>query len=133
MYLTAQRVVAPAGDHEGINVFRYSHGDQVWTGTAPAQLHPDADPGVLVSQIVTVAPPGNRVRSFLDLVAPEDAGLQEVRAAVEALAEGDAPPTFPTEWTRGRLYIRFGSDRALAPFWRSELRALAAATAPLLP
>lgn len=129
MYLTAHRVVSPAGDQEGVNAFRYTHGNYIWSGPPPAQFRPDADPGALVNQVVVVRPPGNRVRSFLDLVAPENVEAQELRTAAQAIMRGEVPTTFPAEWTYGRVWARFGVDRALAPLWRSELQTLLAGIA----
>lgn len=126
IYLTAHRVLSPTSGAEGINAFRYSQGNYLWPGPPPAGIGEqlDEDPGVLVRQVVTVRPPGNRVRSFLDVVAPVDVNPDELNRAAEAIVAGEIPARFPTEWSHGRIWLRFGVERALAPFWRSELPAL---------
>ncbi len=131
IYLTAHRVVSPTRGDEGLNAFRYSSGNYIWDGPPPAPFDLDVDPGVLVDQRVTVQPPGNHVRSYLDIVAPANAAFHELRSAVEATADGDAPQRLPAEWSSGRIWIRFSAERALLPFWRTELRRLFDAAATL--
>lgn len=133
MYLTAHRVVSPSTKEEGINAFYYTHGNYVWEGRPPLHLLPDNDPGVLVKQSVAVSPPGNRVRSFLDLVAPETCTAQTLARRVEAIREGDAPASFPAEWNVEQLWLRLGLEQVLTPFWRQELWTLAERAIALLP
>ena len=82
MYLVAQRVLAPAGT-EGINAFCYVHGPYVWQGLPPAGI-PDQNPGTLAAQTIVIRPPGNRVRSYLDVVAPDETSWSELRPAFMA-------------------------------------------------
>lgn len=132
IYLTAHRVVSPTTDEEGINAFRYTSGNYTWEGPAPAPFDLDEDPGVLVGKRVSVPPPGNHVRSYLDIVAPADVALHELRGALAAAADGDAPERLPAEWSSGRVWLRFGAERALLPFWRTEMRRLFDSAAPLM-
>ncbi|MCK5805861.1 MAG: hypothetical protein KAI66_23725, partial [Lentisphaeria bacterium] len=70
MYLTAHRVWSPS-NQEGINVFRHWHGsDHPWPEN-PAGL-PEDDPGLIDPSVVhtPISPGGNRVRAYLDILAP---------------------------------------------------------------
>jgi hypothetical protein len=40
---------------------------------------PDQDPGQLVEQHINLQPPGNTVRSYLDVVAPDEVFWPEIR------------------------------------------------------
>ena len=131
IYLTAHRVVSPH-DMEGINAFSYVRGSSIWPDAPPVPITVDTDPGELRHQRIELPPPGNRVRSFLDLVAPADVTRPEIAAAVETLSRRSAPQHLPAEWVQGRLWVRFGADRALLPFWRAELRLLGEAAAAVL-
>ena len=71
MLLTAQRVVSPLSRARGVNVYLYLHGSFVWD-RVPNEFLPEANPGELVAQWIQLAPGGNRVISFLDVVAPDD-------------------------------------------------------------
>jgi hypothetical protein len=72
MYLTAQHVVAPATRREGVNAFFYRHMGQAWELLSPPDV-PQGNPGILQASAISVAPAGNRVRSYLDIVAPDEA------------------------------------------------------------
>jgi hypothetical protein len=79
MYLVAQHVLSPAGRGEGVNAFCYLHGpDLAWLGVPPEGI-PGQNPGVLTAQLISVAPPGNRVRSYLDVIAPDETPQAEIR------------------------------------------------------
>ncbi len=124
MYLTAQRVVSPAG-RQGINVFHYEHGGYVWEGAPPQGfLPPERDPGILINQSVVVAPPGNRVRSFIDIVAPAGSPSASLQKAFDDFVRRAAPVQLPTTQVVGCVWFRFGSERVLAPIWRQEARRL---------
>ena len=132
IYLTAHRVRSPQTGEEGINAFRYSSGNYTWEGAPPTPVAVDKDPGVLMASTIRMRPPGNRVLSFLDVVAPFDVRVDELHEALGSLAYGRPPERFPNEWTHARLWIRFGAERALVPFWRSEIGALGAEAIVLL-
>jgi len=121
MYATAHRVVSPTTGDEGINAFHYLHGYE-WDG-APDEFLPDKNPGTLLDESVAVPPPGNWVRSYLDVVAPDGTAPGEIARAL-AQASRTAPASFPAVWTSGRLWFRFGLERALLPVWRHELSLL---------
>lgn len=130
MYLTAQRVTSQHGD-EGINSFYYVHSRE-WQGGPPSGI-PDQDPGVLVGQSVMVPPPGNRVRSYLDLVTSDDASWDEIRPAFITFVS--EMQLHPLPWSRvvDRCFFRVGMESALAQQWQREIANLyrAAQTARL--
>lgn len=99
MYLAAQRV-RDSFHREGINAFRYAHG---YTWQLPPPGIPDEDSGVLVNEMITIQPAGNVVRSYLDIIAPDEAFWPEIRPAfmafvgfgcsrVEIQAAAERPP-----------------------------------------
>lgn len=113
MYLTAHRVVSPVSLDEGINSFLYLHGPHTWQGVPPTDA-PDTNPGALVAKQIVVPPPGNRVRSYLDVVAPDETPWAEVRQSfIRFLAEAQREP-FPWTGVDGRCLFRIGLDAGLA-------------------
>jgi hypothetical protein len=125
MYLTAQRVRAVHGAEEGINSFRHRH-SSTWAGAPPAEI-PDEDPGELVARHAPVKPGGNRVRSYLDIIAPENATWPTIRQSfLEFVGEISAAP-FPWAMTLGSMRFVVGMDPDLAQRWQNELAALFAA------
>ena len=122
MYLSAQRVRSPAGA-DGINAFQYLHGQYVWQGLPPQGI-PDQNPGTLVTQTLNVPPPGNRVRSFLDVVAPDDASWSEIRPAFIAFVSAAQRQPMPWVGVFGRCLFRVGMDASVAAQWSHEIAAL---------
>lgn len=124
MYLTAQRVRAPTG-FEGINAFYYRNGVDVWAPAFHPPVIPDQDPGELAWQIVTLAPPGNNVRSYLDIVAADLTPVSTVRRSFAALAASFNPEQLPFEVeVDPYCWFRFNAEQALAHVWRQESRLL---------
>jgi hypothetical protein len=80
VYLTSHHVASPSSGHEGVNTFLYLHGSYTWTVLPPGV--PDQNPGTLTAQSISVRPPGNRVRSYLDIIAPDEARWKEVRVGL---------------------------------------------------
>jgi hypothetical protein len=118
MYLSALHVrCVPSGD-EGINAFKYVHGRD-WL-EPPAGV-PDDDPGRLVKYQFEVPPGGNRVRSFLDVIAPDSSEWEDVRAAIQG---GLALSKPPMNFTYAACRIRFSLDEGLRPRWLEEFRQL---------
>lgn len=123
MYVSAQRVVAMDGA-EGVNAFFYRHGPLDWSGIPPDNI-PYGNPGTLANSNVPVPPPGNRVRGYLDIVAPDGTPWSEIRqnlAAFVADAKGDH---MPWEGIRGRCFFKIEIERGLASGWTEELASLA--------
>ena len=124
MYLTAQNVRSPKGV-EGINAFHYSHGaTYAWQGLPPEGI-PDKNPGTLVAETINVLPPGgNRVRSYLDVVAPDGTPWSEIRPAFIAFVSEAQRGPFPWIGVSGRVFFRIGIELALAQTWQREIAEL---------
>jgi hypothetical protein len=131
MYATAHRVVSPTTRVEGVNTFYYLH-DRGWDGAPPLECMPETDPGTLVDKAVAVPPPGNRVRSYLDILAPDGTTLQEIEHALTEVLSADTPTSLPAVWTSGRFWFRFGVELSLVPVWRHELQLLLESISALL-
>jgi len=120
MYLTAHRPIGPPNDLLGINTYLYTHG-VVWPGHPPPKT---PDPVYARGHEAAPRVEGNlrRLRSYLDIVGPDDAGLDEVRQAIAHLhrvvTSGIHGP-----WTHvcGRCSVEFGLEAALAGVWHAEL------------
>jgi hypothetical protein len=126
MYVCAQRVQALAGPHmgrQGINSFLYLHGAYDWNGSPPPEWLPDDNPGVIADSVIEVPPPGNRVRSYLDIVAPDSTPFNHL---VHAAGHPGVVDELPATWVSGNVWCRFGTDGALAPQWQHELHRLLA-------
>ena len=119
MYLTAQRVQSAQGAH-GINAFQYLHGPYVWQGLPPQGV-PDQNPGTLVAQAIVVPPPGNRVQSYLDLVAPDETSWSEIRAAFITFISAAQRQPLPWVGVFGRCFFRINMDRSIAIRWSHEI------------
>lgn len=120
MYLAAQRVSSSTGQ-EGINSFFYTHGPYVWVGDPPPEVLPENNPGELVAQRLEVPPPGNRVRSYLDLVAPEDRSNAWLLGVLRRLAQNAEQHPLPWNVVFDGCLCRFHLERSLLPQWREEL------------
>jgi hypothetical protein len=130
MYLTAQKVVRPRTQETGINAFYHEHGRRSWE----APPSPDRDPGKLVADRVRIDPPvGNRVRSYVDLVAPDGRPAKEILAAFQKFLAHTKQKPLPWSGTEGSYLFRLGMDAALAKTWRAELAALLVDAIKLLP
>lgn len=124
MYLTAHHLVSAHDGREGINVFLYLHGPYAWDpATTPTVMQ--THPGTLAAQSLSVSPPsGNRVRSYLDIVAPDGAAWSEVRVALMEFIANSQRASFPREGTSGRCFFRLAMDGVLAARWHNELAVL---------
>ena len=122
MYLTAHHVISPSAAQEGINAFLYLHNRSTWR--VPPPEIPDQNPGTLTHRMIAVEPPGNRVRSYLDVVAPDDADWTEIRQGFIQFVS--CAQRNPLPWTAvvGRCLFRCGLERSLVPTWQLELHRL---------
>jgi hypothetical protein len=120
MYLTAHRVVSPSGA-QGFNAFYHVH-NTAWTDTPPGS--PEDNPGELVSEHVEVALGGNRVRSYLDVLAPDDATPTELTHGFLRMVTEFRPDSLPATFAAGHCSVGFGMERSLAARWRGELHQL---------
>jgi hypothetical protein len=117
--LTAQHVRASTGA-EGINTFCRVHGPKEWPETFP----PDLPRGELVNQAISIPPGGNRVRSYLDVTAPDEISTQEIRNAVVPFIAQSRGHALPWAGKIGRCTFRFGVETGLHASWPDELRQL---------
>lgn len=122
MYLTSHHVIAPATGREGINSFLYSHGSITWQQLPPGI--PDGDPGTLVAQNTSVPAGGNRVRSYLDIVAPDEVRWSEVRIGLMDFVGEMQRSRLPWTGSSGRCFFRLGMELGLAQQWHRELAIL---------
>jgi hypothetical protein len=122
MLLTAQRVRSLAG-REGINAFCNLHGPYDWVGEPPAGI-PDTNPGERVHEIASIAPGGNHVQSYLDIVAPDETPTAEILAGVRRFVVAVRNQALPWSATVGRCTFRFGLDLRLEQQWAAEFQEL---------
>ena len=123
MYVSAQRVMNPKTHARGVNLFKYTHGGASWA-SVPDDYLPDSNPGELIWQDLQLAPPGNRVLSYLDVVAPDTVSRDELcdrLAVLKAVLKETGEPTV-ARWNP--LWIRYGLGFRALP-WTTELGALA--------
>jgi hypothetical protein len=123
MILTAQHVRAPTGA-EGINAFCRMHGPRGWTDSTSGDPAGDLAAGELVNQAISIPPGGNEVRSYLDVIAPDETTTQELRSAVVLFVDRSRGRTLPWAETIGRCTFRFGVEQALHASWPEEFRQL---------
>jgi hypothetical protein len=121
MYLAALHVARPSTELDGFNAFHYAHEDGDTWHTGPPDLVPDQDPGELVKSVITVAPGGNRVRSYLDIVGRDDASWHEIRGNFLHFVLDSEGQRFPWRLPRGGFLFRAAIEDALASDWRDEL------------
>ncbi len=131
MYLAAQRV-EDKRKRRGLNAFAHRHDQRGWPDDA-ASL-PETDPGRLVpwASIVRVPPGGNRVVSYLDVLAPEDAGSREIKQVLDVLDRDLGERKNPTTFRLGRITVRFGADPQLTADREVEYGSLHGAVVLLL-
>ncbi|MBI3204057.1 MAG: hypothetical protein HYZ29_21145 [Myxococcales bacterium] len=122
MYLTSHHVVSPSSGQEGVNTFLYLHGPYTWTQPPPGI--PDQNPGTLSAQSISVRPPGNRVRSYLDIVAPDETRWAEVRSALMEFVGMCQRSPFPWTEQSGKCSFRLGMELGIAGQWQRELAVL---------
>jgi len=126
MRIITHRVVQPGSDPNrktGINAYCYLHPGQRWLDEPP----PDLGAGVLVNQIIEVDPPrGNRVRSFLDIIAPDETSNRQIVGAISdgasLLADGNRE--LPWSVSHGEIRFRFDAEQGLVAQWQIELGVL---------
>lgn len=126
MYLSAHHVVSPVRG-EGINAFYYVHGHD-WDADVPPQMFPEVNPGELFDQSIAIPPPGNRVRSFLDVVAPDGASPTEIRQGFVVFVSRSRGTPLPWRGTFGRCLFHIGMDLGLVNQWHTEVAVLFRAT-----
>lgn len=82
------------------------------------------NPGEPANQSVELTPGGNRVRSYLDIVAPDETPTSEILGAVQHFVAAMREQPLPWGLTVGRCTIRFGLELGLEQHWAEEFRRL---------
>lgn len=133
MYATAHRVLSLSGQ-TGINTFVHFHGAEYLWPAEPWRL-PETEPGTLSREQVEVRVGGNRVRSYLDILAPDgtprgelDIALTDLWLELIADESGAAAPVGPMPnpvvYHRGAVVLRFGVEADLIPHRAQEMAEL---------
>jgi hypothetical protein len=117
MYLTAQHVYSVTKKKTGINAFLYRHGAEVVPGMSWEQpvVEPVADEhiGTRGPEHVEIAPGGNRVLSFVDIVTADGTPIEHVQDAIRTFGATFSPERLPVSVTIGTVAIRFGAQSGL--------------------
>jgi hypothetical protein len=77
-----------------------------------------------VNQTISLPPGGNDVRSYLDVIAPDETPTQEIRNAVVPFVDRSRGRALPWAETIGRCTFRFGVEQGLHASWPEEFRRL---------
>jgi len=123
MKLVAQRVVSPATHATGVNAYYYRHPGRDWLDAPPDDL----GRGVFASKILEVEPPvGNRVRSFLEITAPDRTSNLEIQHVIldGASLLSSGRQQLPWALVHGETLFNFNIELSLAAQWDLELRIL---------
>ncbi len=123
MRLVAQRVVRPSDQASGINAYCYLHPGRTWLDEPPSDL----GRGLMSGSLIEVAPPrGNRVRSYLEITAPDTSTDPVIGRLVLSGADVLADTHEPLPWrlVHGDATFDYNLEAALAPHWSVELRIL---------
>lgn len=131
MYLTAHLVRSPNGA-EGINAFRHVHGSDFPWPEDPSRL-PETNPGDLADTRASIPQGGNRVRSYLDVLAPDPTPREDVVAALDLLQANLSEQPNPVVFRVGRIALVFGHEFGLAPLRQETFADLRAAVDDLVP
>jgi hypothetical protein len=123
MYLLAQRVRARSGQ-EGINAFFHRHELLARDLASLREMLPEQNPGQLVSQDIQVPPPGNHVRSYLDIVTFEETSNREIVACASRLLLRAIHEPLPWSLVEGACLFQFGLEQALLTRWSEEMAEL---------
>lgn len=143
MYITAHRVVNRDGV-EAIHTFLHKHGEHFQWPQDPWNL-PEREPGELLWENAKLQQGGNRVRSYLDVIAPDTTTARELDAALTALwaelaaedlgpqgssgPDGDRLPN-PVVFRHRHVVLRFGVELVLVGARAQEMAQLRAAVDP---
>lgn len=117
MYVTAQRVRTQLLE-EGINAYLYLHGS--YPRSEPPE--PDENPGNLTNMLLTVdAVGGNHVRSYLDIVGPDDVVWPAIKLLLLQFVATMWLTPFPWRRVVGPCLFRVGMELPLARSWQKEV------------
>ena len=136
MYVAAQKVVRPAAQRSGINVYLYRHGPRPPPGVS--WENPDVEliatefPGELASAAIEVPAGGNPVRSYLDVVCSDDTPAGRVIEAIRQFQGLWEIPRGAVPVRIDRVAIRFACEPRLQRDAAAELRELSGRAARLI-
>ena len=122
MFVTAHRVRSSDG-LEAIHSYLHSHGPVDWPGDV--STWPESNPGELRLNKTTLPVGGHRVRSYLDVIAPDDTSSERIAKVIGGLAQDLEERRNPTVYREGAVTLRFGTELELDAIRPDELRALA--------
>jgi hypothetical protein len=131
MYIVAQRVISPKTRQTGINVFLYLHPGRRWL--IPPEDIPSGDPGRLRQKKIGLEPNGNVVRSHLEVVAPDEIEVAQLRKHLSAFL--DRAQFKPLPWKGADGPCSFGIhmvSKLVQAGWGGEVTSLATAGASLI-
>lgn len=118
MYATAHKVVRFDGS-EGINSFLHLHGtDFEWP--EDSSTLPEDNPGQLGKKEITIPPGGNRVRSYLDLLAPDGLHRDTIIETLKAFEQDLGERRNPTVFHLGTVTVRYGVEDELITMRKDE-------------
>jgi hypothetical protein len=121
MRLSAQRVMAADG-HLGVNAFCYLHGPVVWLDRPPTEITKSR--GQLVNSLIEIRPGGNKVLSYLDIVAPDDTPSRRLYGEIIDSIDLVHERALPLWIQSNEVTFEFNVDPRLALGWREGLAAL---------
>lgn len=107
MYSTAHRAISSEG-LEAIHAFVHVHGNIPWPNDVTDW--PETHPGKLALNKTVLPVGGNRIRSYLDVLAPDTTPLQAIHEALTALSDDLNERRNPTVFSHGSITIRFGVE-----------------------
>jgi len=117
MLLTAQRVVAPGTQIEGINAFLWRHIQRVagidWKNPDVTRIAEEF-PGTLSAVRTEIPPGGNIVRAYLDVAAEDDVETGAIDLALQKVGEQLSPAMLDQPIQIGLVAVRFGTSLDLA-------------------
>lgn len=123
MYLTAHRVISQDHRRQAVNSFYYIHGYD-WEPDRLNLFLPENNPGTLLDDMILLSPGGNTVRSYLDIVAPDNTAISTILKSFNELLSGQAPDRFPFVCVVSNVWYRFGIEIGIIPAWQQEIRLL---------
>ncbi len=121
MLLVVQRVRSLRGE-DGVNRFAYLAGEHNWND--PRKVL-DSEPTTLLVQSTSVEPGGNHVRSYLDVVFPDNYTREQATWILSTIPRVDEIEALPYTSSLGDAAWRFNAVLELHQFRQGELEQLA--------
>lgn len=122
MYIAVHRVTSNMLRHDGINAFLYHHGGLIWRGWP--RFLPETNPGTLQLQSVEVRPGNNPVRSYLDILTPDDTRPDDLLSSYRRLMESEMYLRAPQGILIGSCWFRHDLEMSLYRWLDREMSVL---------